>query len=71
MSDILAKTVDVSGNMADTVAKTADIYLFIYLPGCTMLPSSCAHFTIMLSSSSNCFYLSNPLPVTPFLPSFL
>jgi hypothetical protein len=33
--------------------------------------SSCAHFAIMLSSSSNCFYLSNLLPVTPFLPSFL
>jgi hypothetical protein len=33
--------------------------------------SSCAHFAIMLSSSYNCFYLSNLLPVTPFLPSFL
>jgi hypothetical protein len=38
-------------------------YLFIYLAGCTMFPSSCARFTIMLSFSSNCFYLSNLLPV--------
>jgi hypothetical protein len=28
-------------------------------------------FSIMISYSSNCSYLSNPLSVTPFLPSFL
>jgi hypothetical protein len=33
--------------------------------------SSCAHFAIMPSSSPNCFYLSNLLPVTAFLPSFM
>jgi hypothetical protein len=28
-------------------------YYYYYLGGCTMFPSSCAHFAIMLSSSSN------------------
>jgi hypothetical protein len=50
---------------------TLKIVYYYYLAGWTMFPSSCAHFAIMLSSSSNCSYLSNPLPVTPFLPSLL
>jgi hypothetical protein len=55
----------------DTCTKISREILLLFSRLYDVYTSSCAHFAIMLSSFSNCFYLSNLLPVTPFLPSFL